>query len=136
MPGTINAPINPPRDLVIRIVATTTAIASVQNLYNLGNRQSEEVLEYCTKNELGFIPWFPLDAGKFAKPGGKLDKAAKAHGASVSQLALAWLLQKSPVVLPIPGTSDVNHLKENVGGASLKLTESEWALITESGGKR
>ena len=114
----------------------TVAIVSVQNLYNLGNRQSEAVLDYCTKHELGFIPWFPLAAGEIARPGGKLDKAAKAHGVTVSQLALAWLLQKSPVVLPIPGTSDVDHLKENVGAAAVKLPESEWAEIAGAGGKR
>lgn len=114
----------------------TVAIVSVQNLYNLGNRQSEAVLDYCTKHELGFIPWFPLAAGEIARPGGKLDKAAKAHGVTVSQLALAWLLQKSPVVLPIPGTSDMSHLKENVGAAGLTLTESEWAEIGGAGDKR
>jgi len=110
----------------------TVAIVSVQNLYNLGNRQSEAVLEYCTKHALGFIPWFPLAAGDIARPGGKLDKAAKAHGFTVSQLALAWLLQKSPVVLPIPGTSDLEHLKENVRATEVKLTESEWAEISEA----
>jgi pyridoxine 4-dehydrogenase len=114
----------------------TVEIVSVQNLYNLGNRQSEAVLDYCTKHELGFIPWFPLAAGEIARPGGKLDKAAKAHGVTVSQLALAWLLQKSPVVLPIPGTSDASHLKENVGAAGLTLTESEWAEIGGAGDKR
>jgi pyridoxine 4-dehydrogenase len=110
----------------------TVTIVSVQNLYNLGNRQSEAVLEYCTKHGLGFIPWFPLAAGDIARPGGKLDKAAKAYGFTVSQLALAWLLQKSPVVLPIPGTSDIDHLKENVGAADVKLTESEWAEISDA----
>jgi pyridoxine 4-dehydrogenase len=114
----------------------TVEIVSVQNLYNLGNRQSEAVLDYCTKHELGFIPWFPLAAGEIARPGGKLDKAAKAHGVTVSQLALAWLLQKSPVVLPIPGTSDASHLKENVGAAGLTLTESEWAEVGGAGDKR
>ena len=114
----------------------TVAIVSVQNLYNLGNRQSEAVLDYCTKHELGFVPWFPLAAGEIARPGGKLDKAAKAHGVTVSQLALAWLLQKSPVVLPIPGTSDASHLKENVGAAGLTLTESEWAEVGGAGDKR
>ncbi len=110
-------------------------VVSVQNLYNLGNRQSEEVLTYCTKHELGFIPWFPLAAGEMARKGGPLDKAAKRHGATVSQLALAWLLQKSPVVLPIPGTVDPEHLEENVGGASVHLTQSEWAAIEASAKK-
>ena len=107
-------------------------IVSVQNLYNLGNRKSEAALKYCTENELGFIPWFPLAAGEMARKGGPLDKAAKTHGATVSQLALAWLLQKSPVVLPIPGTADSEHLAENVGGASFHLTQSEWDEIEKS----
>ena len=106
-------------------------VVSVQNLYNLGNQQSAAVLDYCTKHHLGFIPWFPLAAGDMAKPGGPLDKAAKKHGATVSQLALAWLLQKSPVVLPIPGTSSVEHLKENMGAAAVRLTEAEWSEITK-----
>ena len=114
----------------------TATIVSVQNLYNLGNQQSAAVLDYCTKHNLGFIPWFPLAAGDMAKPGGPLAKAAKAHGATVSQLALAWLLQKSPVVLPIPGTSSVDHLQENVGAAALKLTESEWADIARAASGR
>lgn len=107
----------------------TVEIVSVQNLYNLGERQSEAVLDYCTRHALGFIPWFPLAAGKMARPGGKLDKAAKRHGATVSQLALAWLLQKSPVILPIPGTSSAEHLVENAGAVKVSLTESEWKEI-------
>lgn len=107
----------------------TVAIVSVQNLYNLGNRQSEAVLNYCTQHALGFIPWFPLAAGEMARPGGKFDQAAKRHGVTVAQLALAWLLQRSPVMLPIPGTSSAEHLVENTGAAALKLTESEWAEI-------
>ena len=112
----------------------TVKIVSVQNLYNLANQQSSAVLDYCTKHNLGFIPWFPLAAGDIAKPGGPLDKAAKAHKATTSQLALAWLLQKSPVVLPIPGTSSVKHFEENMGGANVRLTESEWADIARSAG--
>jgi aryl-alcohol dehydrogenase-like predicted oxidoreductase len=111
-------------------------IVSVQNLYNLGNRQSEAVVEYCTEHGLGFIPWFPLDAGKIARTGGPLTRAAKLHGATISQLALGWLLYRSPVVLPIPGTSSVDHLKENVGAGAVKLTESEWQAITAATGKR
>jgi pyridoxine 4-dehydrogenase len=107
----------------------TAAIVSVQNLYNLGNRQSEAVLDYCTKQSLGFIPWFPLAGGDMARPGGPLEKAAKKHGATVSQLCLAWLLHRSPVVLPIPGTSGVEHLEENTAAAGLKLTEDEWSEI-------
>ena len=107
-------------------------IVSVQNLYNLANQQSAEVVAYCTKHQLGFIPWFPLDAGKMAKAGGPIERLAKQHGATVSQLALAWLLQQSPVVLPIPGTSSVEHLKENVGAATLKLGAIEWAEIKKA----
>jgi pyridoxine 4-dehydrogenase len=114
----------------------TVAIVSVQNLYNLGNRQSEAVLDYCTEHGLGFIPWFPLAAGEMARPGGKLDQVAKQHGATVSQLALAWLLQRSPVILPIPGTSTVEHLAENVGAAAVQLTADEWEEISKLAKKR
>ncbi len=104
-------------------------IVSVQNQYNLSDRQHEDTLEYCTKNNIAFIPWYPVAAGKLAQPGGKLDTAAKQHGATVSQLSLAWLLQRSPVILPIPGTSSVDHLEENVGAANVKLSEAEWKDI-------
>jgi pyridoxine 4-dehydrogenase len=104
-------------------------VVSVQNLYNLGDRKHEDVVDYCTKENLGFIPWFPMAAGDLAKPGTALDRAAKRHGASVSQLALAWLLHRSPVILPIPGTSSVKHLEENTAAASLKLGEDEWKEI-------
>jgi pyridoxine 4-dehydrogenase len=107
----------------------TVAIVSVQNLYNLSNQKSSKVVDYCTKNGLGFIPWFPLAAGQITKPGGRLDVLAKRHGATVSQLALAWLLQRSPVILPIPGTSSPSHLAENVGASSVKLSEEEWAEV-------
>jgi len=86
-------------------------IVSIQNKYNLGDREHEDVLEYCTKHNIAFIPWYPVAAGELAKPGGKLDKAAKEHNATVSQLSLAWLLQHSPVLLPIPGTSSLDHLE-------------------------
>lgn len=107
----------------------TVEIVTVQNLYNLSNRTSAAVVDYCAAHDLGFIPWFPLAAGDIAKPGGPLDKLAKKHGATVSQLALAWLLQSSPVILPIPGTSSIDHLRENVGAATVKLTEAEWTEI-------
>jgi pyridoxine 4-dehydrogenase len=112
----------------------TVTVVSVQNLYNLGNRKSEAVLDYCTQHGLGFIPWFPLAAGEMARPGGALDQAAQRHDASISQLALAWLLQRSPVILPIPGTASVAHLKENVGAASLALAEAEWKEIAKVNG--
>jgi pyridoxine 4-dehydrogenase len=107
-------------------------IVSVQNLYNIGDRTHEDVVEYCAKNGIGFIPWFPVAAGKLAKPGGKLDAAAKRHGATVSQLSIAWLLHRSPVMLPIPGTSSVEHLEENVACANVRLSEAEWKEIEDS----
>lgn len=113
----------------------TVDIVSVQNLYNLGNRQAESVLEYCTKHALGFIPWFPLAAGDIIRPGGPLATAARRHHATTSQLALAWLLQRSPVVLPIPGTADPKHLEENVGSVTVHLTQSEWDEIAPPGRK-
>ena len=107
-------------------------IVSVQNQYNLSDRQHEDVVEYCTKHKLAFIPWFPVASGKLAKPGGKLDAAAKAHGATVSQLSLAWLLHHSPVMLPIPGTSSVQHLEENIAAAGVKLSDAEWKEIEDA----
>ena len=107
-------------------------IVSVQNQYNLGDRQHEDVVEYCTKHKLAFIPWFPVAAGKLARPGGKLDDAAKKHGATVSQLSLAWLLHHSPVMVPIPGTSSVDHLEQNIAAADLKLSAAEWKEIEQS----
>jgi pyridoxine 4-dehydrogenase len=107
-------------------------VVSVQNLYNLSDRKHEDVVDYCTEEKLAFIPWFPMAAGDLAKKGGVLDQAAKKHGASVSQLALAWLLHRSPVILPIPGTSSVKHLEENTAAASLKLSEAEWKEIEKA----
>jgi pyridoxine 4-dehydrogenase len=104
-------------------------IVSVQNEYNLGNRKHEDVVEYCTKNNIAFIPWYPVAAGKLTQPGGKLDEAAKKYDATVTQLSLAWLLHHSPVILPIPGTSSVQHLEENVKAADINLTESQWTEI-------
>ena len=104
-------------------------IVSVQNQYNLSDRQHEDVVDYCTKHNLAFIPWFPVAAGKLAKQGGPLDRAAKQHGVTVSQLSLAWLLHRSPVILPIPGTSSVKHLEENVAAANVQLGDAAWAAI-------
>ena len=104
-------------------------IVSVQNQYNIGDRQHEDVVEYCTKHKIAFIPWFPVAAGKLARPGGKLDAAAKAHGATVSQISLAWLLHHSPVMLPIPGTSSLQHLEENIATAAVRLSAAEWQDI-------
>lgn len=107
-------------------------IVSVQNLYNIANRQSESALTYCEEHQLAFIPWFPVAAGDLARPGGPLDRAAKTHGATVSQIALAWLLHRSPVILPIPGTSSIAHLEENVAASGVKLSEAEWQEIETS----
>jgi pyridoxine 4-dehydrogenase len=104
-------------------------VVTVQNLYNLTNRQSEDVLAYCEEQGIGFIPWFPLAAGELAKPGGAVDEIAKAHDATAGQVALAWLLAKSPVMLPIPGTSSAEHLEENVAAADLRLGDDELATL-------
>ena len=117
----------------IKQARKTIEIVSVQNEYNLGNRKSEAVLEYCEREGLAFIPWFPVAAGELARPGGKLDKLAKKHGATVSQLSLAWLLHRSPVMLPIPGTSSVAHLEENLKAAELKLGAPEWKELEAAG---
>jgi|SRR5215475_3592146 len=107
-------------------------IVSVQNLYNISDRQHEGVVDYCEKHSLAFIPWFPVAAGKLAQPGGKLDQAAKRHNVSVSQLSIAWLLHRSPVMLPIPGTSSLDHLEENIASADVKLSNDEWLEIEAS----
>jgi pyridoxine 4-dehydrogenase len=106
-------------------------IASVQNRYSFADREWENVLEYCEQNGIGFIPWFPLGAGKVA--GEALNRVAKAHNANPMQVALAWLLQRSPVMLPIPGTSSVRHLEENVAAAAVKLTKSEFDELDRAG---
>jgi aryl-alcohol dehydrogenase-like predicted oxidoreductase len=103
----------------------TIEVATVQNRYNLIDRGSEDVLDYCEEHGIGFIPWFPLAAGDLAKPGGPVADAAEAHGATPGQIALAWLLQRSPVMLPIPGTGSVKHLEENVAAADIELTQEE-----------
>ena len=106
-------------------------IVSVQNEYNIAYRKSEETLAFCEKENLGFIPWFPIGGGSssLTKPDNPLAAEAKRHGASVVQLALAWLLQRSPVMLPIPGTSSLAHLEENIGSAKLQLTPADWKTI-------
>jgi pyridoxine 4-dehydrogenase len=107
-------------------------IVSVQNQYNISDRRHEDVLEYCEKNNIAFIPWFPVAAGKLAQPGGPLDQAAHRHNATVSQLSLAWLLHRSPVMLPIPGTSSLEHLEENIAAAEVKLSDAEWKEIEDA----
>jgi pyridoxine 4-dehydrogenase len=107
-------------------------IVSVQNLYNVGNRQHEDVLEYCEKHGLAFIPWYPVAAGKLTQPGGALDVIAKRCGVTVAQLSIAWLLHRSPVMLPIPGTSSVAHLEENLKSAEIPLSSAELKEIENS----
>jgi aryl-alcohol dehydrogenase-like predicted oxidoreductase len=107
-------------------------IVSVQNLYNLTDRKSEPVLRYAEEHGIGFIPWFPIAAGDLAKPGGPVDQVAQATGATPGQVALAWLLAKSPVMLPIPGTSKVAHLEENVAAAGVRLTDEQVAELTDA----
>ncbi len=108
-------------------------VATVQNRYNLVDRGSEDVLDYCEAEGIGFIPWFPLAAGKLTQSGSVLDKIAKAHGHAPSQVALAWLLKRSPVILPIPGTSKVSHLEENVSAVEITLSDEEFATLDHAG---
>jgi pyridoxine 4-dehydrogenase len=108
-------------------------VASVQNRYNLGDRRAEKLLDFCTDQGIAFIPWAPVDAGSLAQPGGPLDEVSKNHpGATTSQLALAWLLRRSPVIVPIPGTSSVAHLEENVGAADIELTDEEFQALADA----
>lgn len=106
-------------------------VVSVQNRYNLSNRSSEEVLQECEREGIGFIPYFPLAAGRLSEPGGPVEKISARHGATAGQVALAWLLSHSPVTLPIPGTSSAKHLEENVGAAGISLSDEE---VAELGG--
>jgi pyridoxine 4-dehydrogenase len=110
-------------------------VVTVQNRYNLADRTSEPVLDYCEKHNIGFIPWFPLNAGELAREGSALDTIARRHKASPGQIALAWLLKRSPVMLPIPGTGKVKHLEENVGAAAIKLSDDEFAQLDRVGRK-
>jgi aryl-alcohol dehydrogenase-like predicted oxidoreductase len=111
----------------------TAPIVSVQNKYNLSDRSAdtEAVLNFCERHNLAFIPWFPVAAGKLAESGGVLDSAAKKHHATLAQLSIAWLLHRSPVILPIPGTSSLEHLEENIGSASVHLSADEWKAIEQ-----
>jgi aryl-alcohol dehydrogenase-like predicted oxidoreductase len=116
----------------IKAAREVVEIATVQNRYNLADRASEDVLDYCEQENIGFIPWFPLAAGKLAEPGGAVADAAAAHDATPGQVALAWLLQRSPVMLPIPGTSSVAHLEENIAAAGLQLSDDELARLDDA----
>lgn len=104
---------------------------SVQNMYNLSNRESEGVLQYCEKNDIAFIPWFPIASGSMAHASGALEKIAQKKGVTSAQIALAWLLKRSPVILPIPGTSSVSHLEENIAAGSIQLTDEEFTELNK-----
>lgn len=117
----------------IEAARTVFPVATVQNRYNLVDRTSEEVLDHCEREGIGFIPWFPLAAGSLARPGSILDSIARDRGASPSQVALAWVLARSPVMLPIPGTGKVAHLEENVAAAGITLTPDEFAALDRDG---
>lgn len=104
-------------------------IVSVQNQYNINHRSSEDVLEYCTQHKLAFIPWYPVGSGHLARGGGKLEEIARKKEASTTQLSLAWLLHHSPVMIPIPGTSSLKHLEENVAAASIKLSQQDLNIL-------
>lgn len=109
-----------------------TEIATVQNMFNLANRESEDVLDYCEENNIGFIPWFPLATGELAQEGGPLAEIAKEHDAKPAQLALAWLLKRSDVILPIPGTSSVDHLEDNIAAAGIELNDEEFEKLSNA----
>jgi aryl-alcohol dehydrogenase-like predicted oxidoreductase len=113
----------------IRAASEVFRVATVQNSYNLADRESDEVVDYCEANGIGFIPYYPLGDGSLAQPGGPLDRLANAKGATAGQIALAWLLKRSPVMLPIPGTSRVAHLEENVAAGTITLTDAEFASL-------
>jgi pyridoxine 4-dehydrogenase len=119
----------------IEAAAKHFKVATVQNKYNLVDRASEKVLDYCAQHNIGFIPWYPLAAGDLAKPGSVLDAIAKKHHAAPSQIALAWVLQRSPVMLPIPGTSKVSHLEENVAAVGITLSNEDFKSLDEAGKK-
>ncbi len=112
----------------------TARVVSVQNKYNLSDRSAdtEAVLNFCERHKLAFIPWFPVAAGKLAESGGVLDSAVKKHHATLAQLSIAWLLHRSRVILPIPGTSSLEHLEENIGSASVHLSADEWKAIEQA----
>ncbi|MGJ9423027.1 aldo/keto reductase [Aeromicrobium sp. CF3.5] len=110
----------------------TAEIVSVQNMFNLTKRDAEPLLDHCTAEGIGFIPWFPLATGELSKDGGALTELAKQHDATPSQLALAWLLHRSPVMLPIPGTSSVAHVEDNIGAADITLSEDEQQALADA----
>lgn len=116
----------------LKAVQKLATIVSVQNMFNLASRDAEPLLDHVEAEGIAFIPWFPLATGKLAKAGGPLDTLAESHGSSPSQLALAWLLRRSPVILPIPGTANVDHLDDNVAAAAIDLTDAEFDALSQA----
>ncbi len=116
----------------IEAARAVVPVTSVQNLYNLTDNSSDDVLAYCAANGIGFIPWFPIASGELAKPGGAVDSVAQATGATAAQVALSWLLHTSPVMLPIPGTKTLSHVEENCAAAEVALTSEQVALLDEA----
>ena len=116
----------------IRAARAVVPISTVQNLYNVSRRGSEDVVNYCEAEGIGFIPWFPVAAGALARPGGVLEAVATKLGATTAQVSLAWLLARSPIVLPIPGTSKVEHLEENMAAVDIELSAADLAAIDEA----
>jgi aryl-alcohol dehydrogenase-like predicted oxidoreductase len=114
----------------IESASAIVPIVSVQNQYNIAQRSADDVLDYCTGHQIGFIPWFPLASGRLSQPGGPLDQVAQQTGATTSQVCLAWLLRRSPVMLPIPGTSSLEHLEENCAAASIALSDEQFQELT------
>jgi aryl-alcohol dehydrogenase-like predicted oxidoreductase len=113
----------------IKAASKVFPVVTVQNAYNLMDRGSDDVVDHCTANGIGFIPYYPLGDGSLARAGGALDRLAKSRGATAGQVALAWLLRRSPVMLPIPGTSKVAHLEENVAASAIVLSDDEFASL-------
>jgi pyridoxine 4-dehydrogenase len=107
-------------------------VVSVQNQYNIAQRGADDVVDHCEGQGIAFIPWFPLGSGKLSRPGGPIDEVAGQLGATVSQVCLAWLLKRSPVMVPIPGTSSVGHLEENCAAAGLTLTDDQYQTLTDA----
>jgi pyridoxine 4-dehydrogenase len=107
-------------------------VVSVQNQYNIAHRGADDVLEFCEQRGIGFIPWFPLASGKLLRPGGPVDQVARQSGATVSQVCLAWLLRRSPVMLPIPGTSSIDHLEENCAAAAITLSDAQFEELVDA----
>ena len=119
----------------IKAARDIVPVSTVQNLYNATNRQSEDVLRYCEQEGIGFIPWFPVASGNLATSGGPLDTLANQNGVTVAQLSLAWLLRRSPVMMPIPGTSKISHLEENLGAGNVVLDDETFKAIDALAGE-